>query len=72
MPQAPVSPIRPSPLCPHAPFPHAPFPPAPIAQVYEADESVTNYARRTGEAALVVSFVAELPPLGIATYQVRP
>ena len=55
---------------PHSPMPQCPH--APIAQVYEADESVTNYARRTGEAALVVSFVAELPPLGIATYQVRP
>ena len=38
-------------------------------QVYAADESVTNYARNTQEATLVASFVAHLPPLGIATYQ---
>lgn len=38
-------------------------------QVYAAGESVTNYKRETQEAALLASFVAQLPPLGAATYE---
>lgn len=38
-------------------------------QIYEAGESVNNYARDTQEAALVASFVADLPPYGIATFE---
>ena len=39
-------------------------------QVYAAGESVTNFERDTKEAAHVASFMAQLPPLGVATYQV--
>ena len=38
-------------------------------QIYAADESVTNYRRHTKEAMLSASFVAHLPPLGVATYR---
>ncbi len=40
-------------------------------QVYQAGETLTNYARNTGEAAFVAAFQATLPPAGVATYQVR-
>ena len=39
-------------------------------QVYAAGETVTNFERNTKEAAHVASFMAQLPPLGVATYQV--
>ncbi len=39
-------------------------------QVYQAGETLTNYARNTGEAAFVAAFQATLPPAGVATYQV--
>ena len=41
-------------------------------QVYAAGERVTNYQRRVkGAAAHVLSFTAELPPVGVATYQLK-
>ena len=39
-----------------------------VAQVYESSETVTNYERGTNESQFVVSFLANMPPLGYSTY----